>query len=548
MAGPAGGLPRSAAPGTTPGTPVSGREDGPGATTPVGEPRPLTALEVRRLGPVRRFFAVHPVASDVLVCLVVALVSVVNLASTMLIGVTTTVGPTVGPSPTGYVAVQAVSAVVGLLAITVRRRWPLPVLAVITGTVILTLMVPAGLGLPGGDAAYPFALYAVAASRRPRIAWNVFVASLLLFAAALAVLDEGVGGGLTITGGASDGSLVVDGGAAGGAMEVPGWGPFGAVDLASLLSYLLVGVIFLAVGLSVFASRERTAELVRRSQDLVAAGEQQARLAAMEERSRIAREMHDVVSHSLSVMIALADGAQASAVRSPEASAQALGLLSDTGRTALAEMRRMLGVLREGPAPGAPAGAGGPVSATGPARATAAAPAQIDATFPTASESSARPPVASAPYVPQPTAGEELTDLVVRFRAAGLPVRWQAEELPDHDGLRLAVFRLVQESLTNVLRHVPGAGSVEVVVAVPVGDDGRPERVVVTVTDDGGARLPPSASSSPGRGLVGMRERAALFGGTAEAGPYGRGWRVRVELVVPADAGPRPSDVWRLPE
>uniref|UniRef100_UPI002E2E8530 ATP-binding protein n=1 Tax=Cellulomonas citrea TaxID=1909423 RepID=UPI002E2E8530 len=151
-----------------------------------------------------------------------------------------------------------------------------------------------------------------------------------------------------------------------------------------------------------------------------------------------------------------------------------------------------------------------------------------------------------APTAPQPTAGDDLDALVDGFRGAGLPVRSRTTELPDHAGLRLAVFRVVQESLTNVLRHAPGAGSVDVLVVVVSQTPTSPALVQISVTDDGGARMP-GAGGGSGRGLVGMRERAAVFGGTATAGPYRGGWRVSVELVVPADAGPRPSQVWQVP-
>jgi signal transduction histidine kinase len=336
------------------------------------------------------------------------------------------------------------------------------------------------------------------------------------------------------------------------------WGPFSAQDLSALAAYLVVGLVFLSIGLSVFSRRERVAHLVRRSHELVALGEQQARLASMQERSRIAREMHDIVAHSLSVMIALSDGARASVTRAPTAADEALDLLSQTGRSALADMRRMLGVLREGsepqvepglvtpalprPAPGAdqvldPGGPAGSDLAAEPARAM-----DPDLTAPTG-------PVAEVdlPTAPQPTEGADLDVLVDRFRRAGLPVRYRAAELPEHDGLRLAVYRVLQESLTNTLRHVVGAGAVDVVVAVVAARATVPARVVVTVTDDGGSHLPAARTPGPGRGLVGLQERAALFEGTASAGPYRGGWRVRVELVVPQDAGPRPSLVWRLP-
>jgi signal transduction histidine kinase len=132
-------------------------------------------------------------------------------------------------------------------------------------------------------------------------------------------------------------------------------------------------------------------------------------------------------------------------------------------------------------------------------------------------------------FTPQPTDGD-LGELVHGFRAAGLPVRLTraGDPLPEHAGLRLAIYRIVQESLTNALRHAPGAGCVEVRIAH------HGDTVHITVVDDGGSHVDPHISSG-GRGVIGMRERAAVYGGTVEAGPYRTGWRVRATLDVPEE-------------
>ncbi len=263
----------------------------------------------------------------------------------------------------------------------------------------------------------------------------------------------------------------------------PVLGPVTPGDLLAILVEFAVGVVALAIGIGVYNRRLHVTALVERSAQLVAEGEQQARLAAVSERTRIAREMHDVVAHSLSVMIALADGARASVDRAPGSAVDALDQLSGTGRAALADMRRMLGVLRD------------------------------------------EQPL----YTPQPTDGD-LGDLVQGYRVAGLPVRLTqaGQPLPDHAGLRLAVYRIVQESLTNALRHAPGAGMVEVRIAH------HGDTVHITVTDDGGSHVDAHPVSG-GRGVIGMRERAAVYGGTVEAGPYRAGWRVRATLEVPEE-------------
>ena len=213
--------------------------------------------------------------------------------------------------------------------------------------------------------------------------------------------------------------------------------------------------------------------------------------AAATERARIAREMHDIVAHNLSVMIALADGAAFAAERAPEQSVSAMRSVSATGRSALTEMRRLLGVLRDDDG----------------------------------LESS---------RTPQPGI-HELDQLVGAVRAAGLPVTLAVEGNGDAlpAGAQLTVFRLVQEALTNSLKHAgPRARAA---VSLRFDDAG----VDLEISDDGaGARS--SAQGSHGLGLNGMRERAAVYAGTVEAGPLATGgWRVHARLAVEAP-GERP--------
>nr|WP_255633106.1 histidine kinase [Demequina sp. TTPB684] len=206
--------------------------------------------------------------------------------------------------------------------------------------------------------------------------------------------------------------------------------------------------------------------------------DRQAQLARAAERSRIAREMHDVVAHSLSVMITLADGAAATLERTPDRSRTALTELTSTGRAALRDMRRVLGALSDDDAPLEPTGQ-----------------------------------------------GQDLTSLIERFRTAGLTVRAEGIGLepPADTGLRLALYRVVQESLTNVLRHAPGTAWVDVQL------NHLADGWEVTVIDQGGV-MPGPESDGAGLGLVGMRERVELFGGTVEAGPLDSGWRVHVKI------------------
>lgn len=254
------------------------------------------------------------------------------------------------------------------------------------------------------------------------------------------------------------------------------------------------GAVLLAatvLGLQVRTRRERLAELEERARRLALERDQREQLAVTTERTRIAREMHDVLAHSLSVMVALSDGAAAALERHPEAARTALQELSATGRTALADTRRLVGVLR------AEDGAGGG-------------------------------------RAPQP-GSDQLADLVERFRLARLPVRLteSGPPLPDDPALHLAVHRIVQEALTNVLRHEPTSPRIDVTVRRAPGE------VVLVVDNDrapgdsgrtGGAARAPVPAGDPGRGLIGIRERAAVFDGGVEAGPTSRGWRVRVVL------------------
>jgi signal transduction histidine kinase len=218
--------------------------------------------------------------------------------------------------------------------------------------------------------------------------------------------------------------------------------------------------------------------------------DQQAQLAAASERARIAREMHDVVAHNLSVMIALADGA-AFAARSNSAETEAAARhVAQTGRQALTEMHRLLGVLRNGE---------------------------------------------DSPRAPQPGI-DQIDDLVAQVRTAGLPTSFTmtGRPFPLPSTAQLAVYRLIQEALTNVLKHADSPTEAKVTLHY---DD---PVVTLGVIDDGRGDSARHNPGSGGHGLSGMRERAAVFNGSVEAGPrQTRGWQVRATL----DSGRTPSGV-----
>lgn len=243
-------------------------------------------------------------------------------------------------------------------------------------------------------------------------------------------------------------------------------------------------------GASLRSKRSYLGELERRVATADALAEEQARQAVLDERTRIARELHDVVAHGMSVMVVQAGAASRVLAEHPDQAAEAIVAIERTGRESLGEMRRLLGVLREpGDEEGDADGAG---------------------------------------LSPQPGIAE-LETLVDTFRETDLEVHLDVtldEELTT--GLQLSVYRIVQEALTNALRH---AGPARASVAVSrIGDV-----VEVRVDDDG--RGASATSDGPGHGLAGMRERAALYGGSVDAGArVGGGFSVVAHLPVGAHA------------
>ena len=218
--------------------------------------------------------------------------------------------------------------------------------------------------------------------------------------------------------------------------------------------------------------------------------EAQSKVAVAAERARIARELHDVVAHNVSVMVVQADGAAYVMDAAPDQARQALETISSTGRQALAEMRRLLGVLR------------------------------ADDTR------------EGGEYVPQPDV-EQIEELVDKVRQTGLTVDFKVEGTPRPlpSGVELTAYRIVQEALTNTRKHGgPDAGaSVRLVyfddgLGLLVEDDGR--GVAHELYEDGGA-------DGAGHGMIGMRERVGMVGGTLDAGPRpGGGFRISALLPL----------------
>jgi signal transduction histidine kinase len=261
----------------------------------------------------------------------------------------------------------------------------------------------------------------------------------------------------------------------------------------------LTGMVFTALlaGVVVRALRSQLDWLAERAERLERERDQQASLAAAAERARIAREMHDVVSHNIQVMVTLADAASAAQASDPARAAEAVHEVSSTGRQALTDMRRMLGVLRDEPA----AGNGKAAAAAGPGH-------------------------DRAPYAPQPGLGE-LPALIERVCGAGLDVSVEQVGPPFElsPAAGLTVYRVVQEALTNALKHAEDAHGVKVQLAFAAPD------VAVRITDDGRSKVAVPVAAGGGHGLAGMAERATAFGGTLTAGPRpGGGWEVAATL------------------
>ncbi|MBO3094384.1 two-component sensor histidine kinase [Cellulomonas dongxiuzhuiae] len=469
------------------------RPDGPGwesgpvirraalVRVPRADEPPLTEEHVRGASPVARLVTARPWVMDVTVAVVIALVGVVGSG---FIWETANGAIAIGLYPRDAGVTERVTTTwlvgtgVGAGLLLLRRARPLTVTVLLTAATLLSLHVAGVIGVLG--ACLACALYSVAAARGTTTTWVVFGAVLTVVTLALwRWQDLGLIEIIAWSGAnTSQPSEWVQ------YRDEPLFSPgrrMGSVLL--LVALLLLGV---AVGSAARSRRLHAADLVERYRALARERDDSAALARAAERAHIAREMHDVVAHSLTVMIALADGADAAFERAPDRSRAAVRQVADTGRSALADMQRVLGAL------GPPSG--------GDDRVT---PTEVD-----------------------------LSTVVERFGTAGLAVTATGLDtaLPDDTSVRLAVLRILGEALTNVLRHAPGASSVEVAVRR------TPTTVEVDVVDGGGAR----AGDGPGtgRGIVGMRERAALLGGHVEAGPRpDGGWQVHAVLPWADDAG-----------
>jgi signal transduction histidine kinase len=352
----------------------------------------------------------------------------------------------------GGVAWVVVLQLLAVAPIALRRIAPVDSVLLVCGALMLGVWHPAGLGAAAVSA------LVVDYTRAALGALRQAVATML----ALAVCAVGVGVGNSEPAG---------------------------IRAASITAGVLALLACFFLGRTVYTRRAYTAALEERARTAELNREAAARQAVLDERRRIARELHDMVAHHVSVMGVLATGARRALRRDPDTADEALRTIEETGRTSLREMRRMLDVLRSDDE--------------------------------------------RAEDEPPPEPGVTgLEHLVEQVREAGLTVGLLigGPARPLEPGADLTVFRIVQEALTNVLKH---AGAASATVALEF----LPDAVRVTVTDDGhGPTL--DGHTSAGHGLVGMRERVALYAGTLQTGPRaGGGYRVMALLPLEPERG-----------
>lgn len=398
----------------------------------------------RTPGVFRRYWSRHPLFADLLIA---------GICLLLTLAPTTATGPASGRVPNDAIsvgvawAVHAWVVVPACLLLVWRRRWPLVVFAASIAVALSYLVLP----VPIGGPLIAVTAYTVAVYRSTRTCWIALAVGL---------------GTLTLVAGVlmATGTIPVN------------------VALNAIVGELVLGLLGALIGVNIGNRKRYLEAIIDRSRQLLVERDQQAQLAAADERARIAREMHDVVSHSLTVIVALAEGASATAdaARAREATDAA----ADVARGALTEMRAMLGVLREG----------GPDSPL-------------------------------TPVVPVSPA-----DTVAAAQRAGYPATLEVRGAGIPDGpVAFAVGRIVQEGVTNAMRHAPRATRIALRV------DREREGVVIEIDNDGVAESGPGASG--GFGLRGLAERAAHVGGWVSSERHGDGgWLLRARLPITTNA------------
>ncbi|NYD27048.1 sensor histidine kinase [Leucobacter aridicollis] len=412
-------------------------------------------------GAIRRWVAAHPRAIDmgILVCY---LIGAIPLALLDIFSVFYDQSGANVVATAAYTLVVSLRLAAGTVALILRRRAPLLGLIIVT----VALFGDGGPLIIANAVASWFLLYAVPVYRDVRTGWIAY---------AIAVGGSILGASIpTIT-------------------TIFGENPQGRGLIGTIVLDAIWSLAVLLIGINLGNRRRYLQAIIDRAHQLARERDQLAQLAVAEERSRIAREIHDIVAHSVSVMIALSEGAARAVEQAPSEAANAMQRSAETGRTALTEMRRLLGALQMSEA---------------------------------------------ADMAPQPSL-EDIPGLVRGFEDAGLVVTLDANLTTLHDRLQgLAIFRIVQEGLTNVLRYAGVGAKANVMLR------GAPNGIEVVVRDHGrpANTVGPTTGLGSGRGLAGLAERVRVFGGTISSGPVpdGAGWQLRA--FFPAGAGTNQSE------
>lgn len=442
-------------------------------------------------GVIRRWLATHPKAVDWIIVACYLFGVALMFAFELLTGIAVDFFEDIDPEAAEEIAartkliaspwliVMLMSVAVVAFALRMRRRYPLAGLVAISAIMFFDL----GLLIVPNVVAQVFLLYAVPIYRGVRAAWVAY--SIAVLSGALLVF---------LTGGGNHGLIGPNG------LEITD-GPFRLGDQVVSIMNALWLLVVLMVGINLGNRRRYVNALIERAHQLAREREQKAQLAVSAERNRIAREMHDIVAHSLSVVVTLSEAASVAIEAKPEAAKEAMQRAAETGRNALVEMRRLLGVLDD-------AEAASPVASPTPE------------------------PAAAALRSPQPGVAQ-LQQLVESMRQTGLNVTVVESGTPSGDASQqLAVYRIVQEGLTNVLRYAGRGAMTELLL------DHTADGTHIMITDSGrsggsvGGGSPAQSTVIPGsgNGLKGATERARLFGGSLHAGPLGRGWRLTANV------------------
>ncbi|MGM7670442.1 sensor histidine kinase [Microbacterium sp. A93] len=402
-------------------------------------------------GIIRRFWARHPIAADVIIAVICLLLGIAP--ATFFTSYETTPGGgirVIDPPPVITNVILVVLVVIACALLLRRRQWPVVTFAASYAVAVAYLF----LLEPAGGPLLVVTSYTLAVYRSTRAAWT----------------GLGIGiGTLTLI------SFILE---RAGAITLQD-------ALNGVLGQLTLALIGTLIGINVGGRKRYIEAVIDRSRQLLTERDQQAQIAAASERARIAREMHDIVSHSLTVIVALSEGAAATADQ--DRARDAATAAAATARGALTEMRSMLGVLRD-----------------------------ADSDLPLAP---------SAPVQPHVT--------VATAQNAGYPVTLTTTgEANVTPAVSFAIGRIVQEGLTNAMRHAPHASKIEVRI------DYSADPIVVEIYNDGAS----GPIGTTGFGLRGLSERAAHVNGTLQSVPASDGrWMLRAELPAASDSPPSPA-------